>query len=70
MNAKFINDTAKYILSIIRSGGPVTWSWGPKDFRATVYKSMAALRFSVNGFLHKGNVIVVLNAGADCFEFY
>lgn len=70
MDTHYINKTAEYILSIIRSGGPVTWSWGPKSFQAMAYKGMAALYFSVSGFLHKGKVIVALNAGADCFEVY
>ncbi len=70
MDTKYINEMAEYILSIIRMGGSVTWSWGPKSFQAMAYKGMAALRFSVSGFLHKGKVIVSLNAGADCFEVY
>jgi hypothetical protein len=70
MDSKFIDDTARYILTIIRSGGPVAWSWGPESFRATVYKGMAALRFSVNGFVHKGDVVAALNCGADMFEVY
>jgi hypothetical protein len=70
MDSKFINGTAWYILSVIRSGGPVIWSWGPEGFKATVYNGMAALRFSVNGFLHRGDVVAALNGGADMFEVY
>jgi hypothetical protein len=70
MDAEYINDTAQNILSIIRSGGPVTWSWGPESFQATAYKGMAALRFSVDGFVHKGEVVVAYNGGMDLFEVY
>jgi hypothetical protein len=70
MNTNYINEQAQYILSIIRSGGQITWSWGPDAFRATEYKKMPALRFSVNGFVHKGDVIVALNGGADIYEIY
>lgn len=34
-----------------------------------VYKDMPALKFKVNGRLHKGNVIVALN-GSDYYEVY
>jgi hypothetical protein len=69
-NTKYTNEQTQYILSIIRSGGPVVWSWGPEGFKATTYKGMAALRFSVNGFIHKGNVVAALNGGSDMFEVY
>lgn len=39
-------------------------SWGIDKFIATVYKDMPALKFKVNGRLHKGYVIIALN-GAD-----
>ncbi len=61
---------ANYILSIIRSGGPVTWSWGPAVFRPVEYDGMAALRFTVNGFIHKGDVVAAYNRGADTFVVY
>lgn len=44
-------------------------SWGIGKFVATVYKDMPALMFSVNGRLHKGNIIIALN-GADYYEVY
>lgn len=31
---------------------------------------MAALKFTVNGFLHKGDVVIAYNGGADLFELY
>jgi hypothetical protein len=47
----------------------VLLSWGIDKFIATVYKDMPALKFMVNGRLHKGYVIVTLN-GADYYEVY
>jgi len=44
-------------------------SWGIGRFAATVYKDMPALKFKVNGQLHKGAVIIALN-GADYYEVY
>lgn len=45
------------------------FSWGIDKFIATVYKDMPALKFKVNGRLHKGNVIIALN-GSDYYEVY
>lgn len=70
MDTEILNYTAQNILTIIRSGGPVTWSWGPKSFQATVYEKMPALRFAVSGFSHNGNVVVALNRAADLYEVY
>jgi hypothetical protein len=80
MEQQFIKDTAQTIMSIIRSAGPVAWSWGTDSFRATTYKTtnrettagseMAALRFAVHGFVHTGDVVVAYNRGADLFEVY
>ncbi len=70
METDFIKEMADYILKIIHSGGPVTWSWGPAVFRPVEYNGMAALRFTVNGFIHKGDVVVAYNRGADTFEVY
>jgi len=41
-------------------------SWGIGRFVATIYKDMPALKFKVNGRLHKGAVIIALN-GADYY---
>lgn len=70
MDPKFIDDTAQVILAIIRSGGPITWSWGTRAFNAMVYRDMAALQFVVSGFIHSGKVIVAYNGGTDTFEVY
>lgn len=55
---------AKYILQILRSQPIVVFSWG--FHRA--YPISNGLRFSVNGYLHQGEVEVVYNDGADLFE--
>lgn len=47
----------------------VLMSWGIKEFAATVYNGMPALRIKVNGRLHAGYVIVALN-GSDYYEVY
>ena len=47
----------------------IIFSWGIGKFVATVYKDMPALMFSVNGRLHKGNIIIALN-DADYYEVY
>ena len=44
-------------------------SWGIENFVATEYKSMAALKFSVNGWLFRGNVIIAYN-DMDYYEVY
>lgn len=48
---------------------PVLMSWGIKEFAATLYKDLPALRIKVNGRLHAGYVIVALN-GSDYYEVY
>lgn len=48
---------------------PILMSWGIKEFVATLYDDMPALRFKVNGRLHAGNVIIALN-GSDYYEVY
>lgn len=70
MDANFINETAQYIQTIIKSGAPISWSWGVCDFKTSVYKEMAALQFNVSGFIHKGKVIVAYDRGSDAFEVY
>lgn len=48
---------------------PILMSWGIKEFVATLYGDMPALRLKVNGRLHAGNVIIALN-GSDYYEVY
>lgn len=48
---------------------PIIMSWGIEEFTATIYRDLPALRIKVNGRLHTGYVIVVLN-GSDYYEVY
>lgn len=47
----------------------VLMSWGIKRFIATVHRNMPALKIEVNGRLHVGFVIILLN-GSDYYEVY
>lgn len=57
-------EMANYIISIFKTNLPMIMSWG--------YNSPVALenglRFSVNGFKHKGNVAVIYDEGLDLFN--
>lgn len=48
---------------------PILMSWDIKEFVATIYDDMPALRLKVNGRLHAGYVIIALN-GSDYYEVY
>lgn len=48
----------------------VLMSWGISSLAATLMANMPALKFKVNGRLHKGEVIVALNEGVDYYEIY
>ena len=48
---------------------PILVSWDIKEFVATIYDDMPALRLKVNGRLHTGYVIIALN-GSDYYEVY
>ena len=56
-------EMAKYILQILRTQPIVVFSWG---FHGD-YAISNGLRFSVNGYLHQGDVEVIYNEGADLF---
>lgn len=48
----------------------VLMSWGITQLTATAVDNMAALKLTVNGRLHKGDVIIALNEGTDYYEVY
>jgi len=57
-------EMANYILSILKTNLNIVWSWGyhnPKPLEN-------GLSFRVQGFLHKGWVIVEYNEGSDLFD--
>ena len=55
---------AKYIYSILRSQLNIMWSWGFNSPKAIEN----GLMFKVEGFIFKGWVKVVYNAGRDLFD--
>ena len=56
-------EMAKYILSIFRTQPMIVFSWG---FHGA-YAISNGLLFSVNGYLHQGDVEVRYDEGADLF---
>ena len=70
METEYRDQMCHYIKQILQSPGPILWSWGAEKYRHTEYQEMPALKFKVNGFLHKDDVVVAYNGGADCFEVY
>ena len=56
-------EMAKYILSIFRTQPIIVFSWG---FHGA-YAIKDGLCFSVNGYLHQGEVEVKYDGGADLF---
>ncbi len=71
MEKEYIMKVAGTIREQLMTLTPIStiFSWGIDKFIATVYNDMPALKFKVNGRLHKGNVIVALN-GSDYYEVY
>ena len=55
---------AEYILDILKSNLSVIFSWG---FNSPVALENG-LKFYVNGFKHKGAVVINYNEGADLFD--
>lgn len=72
MNAEIVNHIAAEINSQINALLPfnVIWSWGISEKKATVFKKMPSLAMKVNGFQHKGWVIISLNEGKDLYNIY
>jgi hypothetical protein len=64
------NEIAKEIYRQIKAtfNINVIWSWGIAEQRAMTYKAMPSLAFRVNGFNHKGWVIISLNEGKDLYH--
>lgn len=57
---------ADYIFSILKFQPAIVMSWGFQ--RPMVIK--LGLKFTVNGFRHKGNVEIRYNEGSDLFDIY
>jgi hypothetical protein len=71
-NAIRTNEIAKEIYRQIKAtfNMNVIWSWGIAEQRAMTYRNMPSLGFSVNGYKHKGWVIISLNEGKDLYNIY
>ena len=67
-----VNEIAKEIYRQIKAtfNINVLWSWGITEQRAMTYKNMASLGLRVNGYKHKGLVIISLNEGKDLYNIY
>jgi len=65
-----VNEIAKEIYRQIKAtfNINVIWSWGITEQRAMIYKNMPSLGLRVNGFNHKGWVIISLNEGKDLYH--
>lgn len=57
-------EMANYILSILRTNLNIVWSWGFNSPKPT----QNGLTFKVQGFLHKGWVVIEYNEGSDLFD--
>lgn len=55
---------ANYILSILHTNLNTVWSWGFNSPKPT----QNGLTFKVQGFLHKGWVVIEYNEGSDLFD--
>lgn len=65
-----VTEIAEETNRLIAAAGPVAWSWGISKRTAAVFRKMPALKITVNGFVHKGDVVIALNEGADLYEVY
>lgn len=70
METEYIEQIAKGIFDVLRLCPKYLMSWGVIKINATTFKDMAAVSFVVNGFLHKGKVVVAYNEGCDLYEVY
>ena len=59
---------AEYIIAILRTQLMVVFSWG--FHRPTALPNNRGVAFEVDGFLYKGRVEVIYNAGMDLFEVH
>ena len=71
MEKEYVMQVAQIIKEQLVALTPMTvlMSWSIEEFAATLYRDLPALRIKVNGWLHAGYVIVVLN-GSDYYEVY
>jgi hypothetical protein len=67
-----VNEIAREIYRQIKAtfNMNVLWSWGISEQRAMNYRNMPSLGIRVNGYQHKGWVIISLNEGKDLYNIY
>ena len=70
MRKEYVTEVANEILKLLRIGAYKTLSWGMDGLTAIEYEDMPALKFHVNGFVHKGDVVIALNDGMDLYEIH
>lgn len=70
MKIENINTIVHGIIDVLKYSPSMIMSWGANTFKVVIYKEMAALQFTVSGFVHKGVVIVAYNEGDDLYEVY
>jgi hypothetical protein len=65
-----VNQIAKEIYRQIKAtfNLNVIWSWGIAEQRAMIFRDMPSLGLRVNGFNHKGWVIISLHEGKDLYH--
>lgn len=63
-------ETADVVIGILKTRPITVMSWGAKGFASDTCLGMNALRFSVNGFKHKGLVYVCYNEATDLFDVF
>ena len=66
------NEIAKEIYQQLKFifGMNTLWSWGMAEQRAMNFRNMPALGIRVNGYQHKGWVVIALNEGKDLYNIY
>lgn len=70
MEPEYVNAMAQEVVKVLKCTPTLLMSWGASVFKAIVYNNKAALQFQVQGFIHKGVVIVAYNEGDDLYEVY
>lgn len=63
-----VEKIARYILDIIIYEPSLPMSWGMEDPKSVYIDKMPGLEITVTGFIHQGQVQILLNEGSDTFE--
>jgi hypothetical protein len=70
MDKHYFETMVDSIREVLMHDPAMSMSWGVEEFRPVEFNGMPALEFTVDGFLHKGKVIVAYNGGADLYEVF